>query len=70
MVVLQVMAQLRGMLALPWEGDMPPAMQRGLGAFKGPILQLLHREATQRISMQRFYAACTHLFANRTTFEA
>lgn len=69
-VWLQVMAQLRGEMALPWEEDMPPKMQRALGAFKGPVLQLLHRDPARRVSMKRFHTACTHLFSNRTTVEA
>lgn len=64
------MAQLRGDLPLPWEGAMLTSMQRGLGAFKGPVLQLLHRNPAQRVSLQRFHAACTHLFVNHTTVEA
>jgi hypothetical protein len=69
-VALQVTAQLRGNTALPWEGEMSTKIQRGLGAFKGPILQLLHRDPERRVSMNRFHAACTHLFCSRTTIEA
>jgi hypothetical protein len=68
--LVQVMAQLRGELALPWEGDMSLQVQRGLGAFKGPVLQLLDRDPARRVSMKRFHAACTRLFASRTTVEA
>jgi hypothetical protein len=66
---LQVIKQLRGELSLPWEEDMSPQKQRGLGAFKGPVLQLLHRDPEQRFSMRRFHGACTHLFSGRTTGE-
>jgi hypothetical protein len=67
---MQVIAQLRGDLPLPWEGNMSPAVLRQLGAFKGPVLQLLHRDASQRVSMKRFYFACTKIVASRTTVEA
>ena len=61
---------LKGSVALPWEGRLSPAVQRKLGAFKGPVLQLLQREPSRRVSMRRFHVACTKLFASRTTVEA
>jgi hypothetical protein len=67
---MQVIEQLRGDVALPWEGEMSLKQQRGLGPFQGPVLQLLHRDPAQRMSMKRFHAACTHLFSARTTAEA
>jgi hypothetical protein len=68
--MLQVLAQLRGDLALPWEGEMSLKVQKDLGLFKGPVLQLLHRDPERRVSMKRFHVACTHLFNSRTTIEA
>ena len=67
---VQVIAQLRGDVPLPWEGELSTEMQRKLGAFKGPVLQLLQREPSRRVSMRRFHVACTKLFASRTTVEA
>lgn len=69
-VCLQVIAQLRGDLMLPWEGEMSAHTARQLGAFKGPVLQLLHRDPGLRVSMKRFYTACTKIVASRTTVEA
>jgi hypothetical protein len=63
------MEQLRGQALLPWEGEMTMKQKRGLGAFKGPVLQLLHRDPERRVSMKQFHIACTHLFSGRTTDE-
>ena len=67
---MQVFAQLMGDLPLPWEGELGAELQRRLGAFKGPVLQLLHRDPTHRIALRRFHNTCNRLFANRTTVEA
>lgn len=67
---VQAIAQLKGHVPLPWEGELTPDLQRKLGAFKGPVLQLLHRDPARRVSMRRFHVACTKLFASRTTVEA
>jgi hypothetical protein len=67
---MQVVNQLKGVMPLPWEQEMSSQLQKGLEAFKEPVLQLLHREPAQRASMKRFHAACTHLFSGRTTVEA
>ena len=66
---VQVIAQLRGDVPLPWEGELSSDTVRKLGAFKGPVLQLLQREPSRRVSMRRFHVACTKLFASRTTVE-
>jgi hypothetical protein len=63
------MKQLRGAALLPWEDELSDKQQRGLGAFKGLVLQLLHRDPEQRISMKRFHAACTHLVSGHTATE-
>ena len=64
------MQRLRGDLPLPWEGELSAAVQRQLGVFKGPVLQLLERNPARRVSMRRFHITCTKLFAARTTVEA
>lgn len=67
---MQVIARLLGGQPLPWEGELSATVQRHLGQFKGPILQLLQRDPPQRIGMRRFHVACSKLFAARTTVEA
>ena len=64
------MQRLRGDLPLPWEGELSPKVRRSLGTFRGPILELLHRDPTKRISMRAFHQACNKLFAAGTTVEA
>ena len=61
------MQRLRGDLPMPWEGQLSAAVQRKLGAFKGPVLQLLERDPARRASMSAFHGACTKLFAARTS---
>ena len=62
---------LKGELPLPWEGRMSSEVKGKLGVFKGPVLQLLQREPSRRVSMRRFHAACTNVFSEHTTtFEA
>ena len=68
--LMQVIARLKGEMPLPWEGELTAAVVRHLGTFRGPVLQLLHRDPAHRISMRRFHIACTKLFAARTTVEA
>ena len=68
--MLQVMQRLRGDLPLPWEGELSPEVRRCLGTFRGPIMQLLHRDPTKRIAMRTFHQACNKLFAAGTTVEA
>ena len=67
---MQVLAQLRGDEPLPWEAPMEGQQLSRLGAFKGPVLQLLHRDPCRRISMHRFHDACTKLFASVASVEA
>ena len=67
---MQVFAQLTGKLPLPWEGELGAEVHRQLGAFKGPVLQLLHRDPGRRVTLRRFHETCTRLFSNRTTVEA
>ena len=61
--LVQVVARLLGELPLPWEEELSPVVARQLGVFKGPVLQLLHREPWARISMQRFNALCERAVA-------
>lgn len=62
-------AQIRGDAAavLPWEGGIPVRIQRLLGAFREPVLQLLRRDPSERISMWRFHALCNRVVADRPT---
>ncbi|NJR42368.1 MAG: protein kinase [Akkermansiaceae bacterium] len=66
-VLLQVVAQLLGNQPLPWE-NMSQADRRKLGAFRGPILQLLSRDPSQRPTMPEFYHACNSIFSTSTTY--
>ena len=65
-LAVQVIAQLRGELPLPWEQDTDEGNRNKLGAFKGPVLQLLQRDPARRVSMRRFHDVCSRLFASRT----
>lgn len=62
-----MVAQLRGDLVLPWEGLMLVRVQRQLGAFREPVLQLLRRNVADRVSMRRSHTLCTHVVASRST---
>ena len=66
---VQVVAQLLGKEALPWE-NMSAEDRRKLGAFRGPIMQLLKREPSQRPTMPEFYHACSSIFSTSTTYTA
>eukprot|EP00892_Ulva_mutabilis_P004161 jgi/Ulvmu1/2116/UM127_0001.1 len=66
----RVMQRLRGDMPLPWEGKLSPEVRRNLGALRDPVLKLLHREPSNCISMRQFHAACTMIFASRTTIQA
>lgn len=59
-----------GDLPLPWEQRATDDALRKLGAFKGPVLQLLHRDPTRRVSLRHFCDTCNGLFVSRTTIEA
>jgi hypothetical protein len=69
-VWLQVLEQIRGDALLPWECELSRKHARYLGALKGPVLQLLHRDPQMRVSMKSFHAACIHLVSGRTTADA
>jgi hypothetical protein len=64
---VQVVAQLLGERPLPWE-SMSAEDRRKLGAFRKPILALLHRDAAERPSMSEFYDACNSIFSTSTTY--
>ena len=66
---MQVVAQLLGNKPLPWE-SMSTEDRRKLGAFRGPILQLLNRDPSQRPTMPEFYHACNSIFSTSTTYTA
>ena len=64
---MQVVKQLLGEEPLPWE-RMTVATRKTLGAFKGPIMQLLNRDPSQRPSMAQFYDNCNAIFSTSTTY--
>lgn len=61
---VQAVEMLRGDRPLPWEGQLSAQHAQRLGAFKQPVLQLLHRDPARRPSMHDFHAACTQLFVS------
>eukprot|EP00892_Ulva_mutabilis_P008124 jgi/Ulvmu1/5684/UM024_0031.1 len=54
----KVVAQLLGVLPLPWEGELGQEVKDRLGIFREPVLRLLHRDPAQRASMQHFCDLC------------
>eukprot|EP00892_Ulva_mutabilis_P005729 jgi/Ulvmu1/3528/UM163_0010.1 len=56
--------RLRGDQPLPWEEEEShgQTLQRALGAFREPVLQLLRRDLAQRCTMRGFNAACDRVF--------
>lgn len=65
--MLQVIAQILGGETLPWEGKLPPDVESKLGAFQKPVLQLLQRDPSHRMSTHKFHVACIKLFAKKAT---
>lgn len=61
---------LRGGAALPWEGTLSAQHAQQLGALKGPVLQLLRRDAAARPPLRSFHAACSSLFTSSSTVTA
>lgn len=60
---VQVYSQLLGEADLPWEGDrLTVEVQRKLGVFRRPVLQLLQRDPTARISLHQFARGCDSIF--------
>ena len=64
---VQVVARLLGELPLPWEEELSSLVVRQLGVFRGPVMQLLQREPSDRISMDRFHALCSKVFSGQST---
>lgn len=64
---MQVVAQLLGEEPLPWE-NMSTADRHKLGAFRGPIMELLNRDPAKRPSMPQFYHNCNSIFTTSTTY--
>eukprot|EP00892_Ulva_mutabilis_P011411 jgi/Ulvmu1/8642/UM046_0047.1 len=63
-----VIAQLLGKQALPWEeGQLSAAQRSRLGVFRRPVLQLLERDPVRRPSLQQFCDMCTSIFSATTT---
>lgn len=62
--MLQAVAQLKGEQELPWEdAETAAAALRKLGMLRGAVLQLLHRDPTQRATARQFHTACSQAFA-------
>lgn len=61
---MQVVGQLLGEEALPWEGaNLTFDHRTRLGALRRPILQLLERDPAARPSMQAFSDHCRALIS-------
>lgn len=61
---MQVMAQLAGEAALPWEdARFGPSVLRRFGLFKEACLELLHRDPLKRPSMREFTRICRQVLA-------
>lgn len=67
---MQVAQRLCGALPLPWEDELSGEVKSRLGVFRGPVVELLRREPSQRMSMREFHHACTALFATQMSIEA
>ena len=62
---MQVVQRLQAELELPWEGALTEDVERSLGAFKRPVLQLLQRDPSTRASLRAFHNSCVTLFSAR-----
>ena len=62
---MQVVSRLLG-LPLPWEQELSPVVARQLGVFRGPVMQLLQREPSDRMSMDCFHTLCSKVFSGQT----
>jgi hypothetical protein len=58
---VQVLAQMKGEQPLPWEAGASGGGQERLGALSAPLLQLLHRDALHRPSIDMFRTTCSML---------
>eukprot|EP00892_Ulva_mutabilis_P004417 jgi/Ulvmu1/2347/UM013_0195.1 len=61
-----VIAQILGQQPAPWDA-LSDVDRKKLGAFKGPVMELLRRDRSQRPSMMQFYANCNAIFSTSTT---
>ena len=69
---MQVVAKLLGKEELPWEGNLAeknPSARRRLGLFRQPILSLLHRDPTQRVSLADFCKTTKNMFSYQRNSE-
>ena len=67
---VQVVAKLLGKEELAWEGDLTqkhPTARLRLGLFQEPILALLHRDPSQRISLAGFCKTTNTVFSSPST---
>lgn len=66
---MQVRARLLGHLPLPWESKMRPDVKRKLGSFQKPVMHLLQRDPSQRMTLHMFHAAFKKLAARQAPVE-
>lgn len=66
---VQVVAQLVGESALPWEEETEDALKLlpGAGRLRVSVLQLLHRDPDQRLALPDFLAACSQILTESST---
>ena len=66
---VQVVAQLVGESALPWEEESDAAFNllRGAGRLSASVLQLLRRDPGQRLAVSDFLAACSRILSMTST---
>ena len=61
---VQVVEMLKGNAALPWEGALSTQHAQQLGALKGPVMQLLQRDAAARPPLRAVHSDCSSLFSS------
>lgn len=65
---VQVAAQLRGVMKLPWEaGRLTDGTLQQLGVFRQAVLGLLRRDPAQRVTVQALCAVCDNVVSSQTT---
>ena len=64
---LQVTAQILGASRLPWEeDDVDSELLQRAGKLRSSVLELLHRDATQRLDVAGFIGACSRVLSVTT----
>lgn len=69
--VVQVMAQILGEQALPWEAAAEGSREllRRLGGFRAAVLDLLARDPSSRLGITEFIARCRRVLERTTGTE-